>query len=47
MFIEVYLEQKEGWRLEGAAIATQTNPFSAQREYNNITSLSNRITAII
>jgi len=45
MFIKVHSKQEEDWRLKGAAIATQTNPFLAQREYNNITSLSNRITA--
>jgi len=27
--MEVHLEQEEGWRLEGAAIAMQINPFSA------------------
>jgi len=30
IFAEVHLEQEEGWQLEGAAIATQTNPLLAQ-----------------
>ena len=47
MFTEVHLEQEEGWQLEGAAIAIQTNPFSAQREHNSITLLSNSMTATI
>ena len=28
MFKEVHLKQEEGWQLDGAAIAIQTNPFS-------------------
>jgi len=46
MFKEVHSKQEEGWRPDGAAIATQTNPFSAQQEYDSITSLNDRITAI-
>jgi len=45
MFIEVYSEQEEGWRLDGAAIETQTNPFSTQWEHDSITSPSDRIIA--
>jgi len=45
MFKEVHSKQEEGWRLDRAAIATQTNPLSAQREHNSITSLSDRIMA--
>jgi len=45
MFKEVHSEQEEGWRLDGVAIATQTNPLLAQREHDGITSLSDRITA--
>jgi len=45
MFKEVHSKQEEGWRLDGAAITMQTNPLSAQREYNSITSPSDRITA--
>jgi len=45
MFTEVHLKQEEGWRPDGAAITTQPNPFSAQREHNSITSPSNRIMA--
>jgi len=29
VFDRVHSEQEEGWRLEGAAIAIQTNPFFA------------------
>ena len=47
MFDFIHSEQEEGWRLEGAAIATQTNFFLAQREYIGMISLSKRITAII
>ena len=46
MFIKIHLKQKKGWRLEGAIIITQTNPFLVQQEHNNITSLSDRIMAI-
>jgi len=45
IFEEVHSEQEEGWRLDRAAIAMQTNPLSAQREHDSITSPSNRITA--
>jgi len=45
--MEVYSKQEEDWQLEGATIATQTNPFLEQREYNNMTLLSDRITVII
>jgi len=45
MFEEVHSEQEEGWRPDGAAIATQTNPLLAQREHDSITSPSDRITA--
>jgi len=47
MFIEVHLEQEKGWRLDRAAITTQTNPFFKQREYNSITLLDNRINATV
>jgi len=47
IFKEVHSEQEEGWRLDGAVIATQTNPLSAQREYDSITSPSDRIMATI
>ena len=43
IFNLVYSAQEEGWRLDKAAIAIQTNPFSAQREYNNIISFNNKI----
>jgi len=45
MFKEVHSKQEEGWRLDRAVIAMQTNPLSAQREHDSITSLSDRITA--
>jgi len=47
MFTEVHLKQKEGWQLDRAAIATQTNPSFAQREHNSITLPNNRINATI
>jgi len=37
IFKEVHSKQKEGWRLEGAAIATQTNPLLTQQEQGPIT----------
>jgi len=45
MFKEVHLKQEEGWQLDGAAIAIQTNPFSTQCKHNSITLLSDRIMA--
>jgi len=45
MFMRVYLVQEKGWRLEGATIAVQTNPFLKQQEYNSIISPSDRIIA--
>ena len=47
MFDLVHLEQKEGWRLKGTIIITQTNFFLVQREHIGIISLSKRITATI
>ena len=41
MFAYVHSAQEEGWRLDRAAIATHTSFFSAQREQDGITSLSN------
>ena len=41
----VHSEQEEGWRPEGAVIATQTNPFFAQREQGLIISPSREIDA--
>jgi len=45
--MEVHLEQEEGWQLDGATIATQTNPFFAQREHNSITSPDNRMNVTV
>ena len=45
IFKEVHLEQEEGWQLKGAAIATQTNPLSAQREQRPMTIPYNSINA--
>ena len=39
MFNLVYLEQKEGWQLEGSVIAIYTNPFFIQWEQGLIISL--------
>jgi len=47
MFAEVHSEQKEGWQLDRAVIAIQTNPSFTQQEHNSITSLSNRMNAIV
>jgi len=47
MFAEVHLEQKEGWQLDRAAIATQTNPSFEQWEHDSITSPDDRINAIV
>ena len=47
MFDLVHLTQKEGWQLNRAAIAIQTNFFSIQQEQEGIISLSKRITAVI
>jgi len=45
MFTEVHSEQEEGWRLEGAVIATQTNPLLMQREQGPMTIPCNSIDA--
>ena len=37
MFAFIHLEQEEGWRPEGDAIAIYTNPFLVQREQGDIT----------
>ena len=47
MFAEVHLEQEEGWRPEGAAIATQTSSFSTQREQGPIITPCDNIDATI
>jgi len=47
VFDRVYLEQEEGWRLDKAVIAIQTNPSFAQREHNSITLLDDRINATV
>ena len=47
MFNLVYLKQEKGWRLKGAVIIIQTNPFSVQQEYIGLILLSKRITNII
>ena len=41
----VYLEQKEGWQLDKAAITIYTNFFLAQWEHIGIILLSKKITA--
>jgi transposase InsO family protein len=43
VFALVHSEQEEGWRPDGAAIATHTNPFFAQREQGLIISPSREI----
>jgi len=43
MFTEVHSKQEEGWRPDGATIATQTNPLSTQREQGPITTPYNSI----
>jgi hypothetical protein len=45
MFALVHSRQEEGWRPDGAAIATHNNFFSAQREQVGMISLSERINA--
>jgi hypothetical protein len=45
MFDLVHSAQEEGWRPEGATIATHTNPFDTQREQVGMISPSERITA--
>ena len=45
MFDLVHSAQEEGWRPDGATIATHTNPFDAQREQVGMISPSERITA--
>ena len=47
MFDLVYLKQKEGWQLKGAAITIYTNFLSAQQEYINIILPNKRITATV
>jgi len=47
VFNQVHSEQEEGWQPDKAAIATQTNPFFTQQEYNSITSPDNRINATV
>jgi len=43
MFDLVHSTQEEGWRPEGAAIATHTNFFSSQREHEGMISPGERI----
>ena len=44
MFAHMYLTQEDGWRPVRAAIATHTNPFSAQQEQEGMTSPNKRMT---
>jgi hypothetical protein len=43
----VHSEQEEGWRPEGATMATQTSPFSEQREQGPIMIPTDRINATV
>ena len=45
IFNLVYLEQEEGWRLDGAVIAIYINFFLAQQEYGGMISPGKRINA--
>ena len=47
MFDFVHSKQEEGWRPEGATIATQTSPFSKQQEQGPIIMPVERINATI
>ena len=44
MFTCIHLTQEESWQPIGAVIATHTNFFSTQQEYEGITSPSKRMT---
>ena len=43
MFTCIYLAQEEGWQLVSKTIATHTNFFSAQQEYDGIVLPNNQI----